>query len=172
VQEAYFQSKGCTFANPSGTIPLTDDPEPDQELSFENTPENGKSLSIAMTSSVSPHAGWADVSNIWKFYTTSVGKAVGSCGETDGQEITPKGPSDPSLPSNANPENPPWPTGIFNMTIEGQGCQYRCDGTNAGRLFCPHKQISCSEDSVRSKKEGMLKCGSTSFFHATVYCDF
>ena len=103
---------------------MIDDPELDLGLSIEDTPENGKSLSIAMTSSVSPHGGGADVSNIWKFYTISVGKAVGSCGETDGQEITPEGPSDPSLPSNADPEYPPWPGGIFNMTIEGQGCQY------------------------------------------------
>lgn len=151
---------------------MTDDPEPDPELSIEDTPENGKSLSIAMMSNVSPHFGGADVTHMWKFYTTTVGKAVGSCGETDGQEITSAGPSDPSLPSIADPENPPWPGGIFNVTLEGNRCQYKCDGTNAGKLFCPDKQISCSEDSAKRKKEGTLKCGSDIFFHATVFCDF
>ena len=105
MQEADFQFKGCTFTNPSATVPLSDDP-------------------------------------------------------------------DLNLPSNTDPKNPPWPAGIFDMTIEGQGCQYKCAGTNIGRLFCPDKQVSCSEDSAKSRKEGMLKCESDHFFHATIFCDF
>lgn len=58
------------------------------------------------------------------------------------------------------------------MTIEEQGCQYKSDGTNAGRLFCPNKQICCSGDSAKSKKEGMLKCRSRISFHATVFLQF
>lgn len=131
------------------------DEDSDTEWSIKDMPENGKSLSNAMTSIVSPQCGTAGVNNMWKFYTTSVGKAVGSCGETDGQEVTSQGPSSLILP-----------------TIDGQSCQYKCDGTHAGRLFCPYKQISCSEDLAKSKKEGILKCGSNNFFHAVVFCDF
>jgi hypothetical protein len=135
-------------------------------------PSKGKSLSIAMMSTVSPHMGYADVDITWKFYTVSVGKAVGSCGETDGQEITPQDPSDPKLPSNLSTDSPPWPAGTFKLKIEDQDCEYKCDGTNPGRLFCPNKQIACVEDSAKSKKDGTMKCGSYSFFHATVFCDF
>jgi hypothetical protein len=138
----------------------------------DDKPSKGKSLSIAMFSTVSPHGGFADVDIKWRFYTVSAGKAVGSCGETDGQEITPQGPSDPKLDSNTSSDNPPWPAGTFKLKIEDQDCEYKCDGTNPGRLFCPNKQITCVEDSAKSKKEGTKKCGSYSFFHAAVFCDF
>lgn len=58
------------------------------------------------------------------------------------------------------------------LIIEEQECEYKCDGTNPGRLFCQKKEIACREDSAKSHKEGMLKCGEGNFFHATVFCDF
>ncbi|PSN67822.1 hypothetical protein BS50DRAFT_665225 [Corynespora cassiicola Philippines] len=126
-------------------------------------PKPGKSLSIAMVSSVISHSGGADVDSTWNFYTTTSGKAVGSCGETDGEKLTPEeGSSDIKLPPGVagNTENPPWPGGSFKLKIEGEECEYKNDGTNPGRLFCPKKEISCKEDSMKSKKEGSLKCGS------------
>ncbi|KAL6712089.1 hypothetical protein ACN47E_003132 [Coniothyrium glycines] len=134
----------------------------------EEKPSKGWALSIAMMSMVASHSGWAEISNTWRFYTTPVGKAVGSCGETDGQELTPS----VSMDSNADVTNPPWPAGVFDLTIEGEKCQYKCDGTNAGRLFCPNRQISCVGDDAKGSPEGKKMCGSRVSFHAVVYCDF
>lgn len=135
-------------------------------------PSKGKALSIAMVTTVNSHAGGATVDSEWHFFTTSVGKAVGSCGETDGQQLIPTGGSDFPISGEPDSGNPPWPAGIYNLIIEGKDCEYKCDGTSPGRLFCGDKQISCTEDSIKSKPEGKLKCGSRQFFHAVVYCGF
>jgi hypothetical protein len=135
-------------------------------------PSKGKALSIAMRTTVSPHAGYADTDVAWEFYTTSVGKAVDGCGKTDGEKLTPKGPSETGLPTNLSTDNPPWPGGEFKLTIEGVDCTYKCNGKNAGRLFCPNREIACVEDSAKSKKDATKMCGTMSFFKATVYCDF
>jgi hypothetical protein len=113
-------------------------------------PSKGWSLSIAMGSQVNSHSGGADVSRAWKFYTTKVGKPVSSCGETDGQEISAQSNDQPVETPDID-DNPPWPAGIFKLNIEGEACEYKCDGTNPGRLFCPQKQIPCQEDSMKSK---------------------
>ncbi|KAF2850713.1 hypothetical protein T440DRAFT_396568 [Plenodomus tracheiphilus IPT5] len=138
----------------------------------EPKPSTGKSLSIAMTSLVNSHGTFATVDSTWSFYTTSVGKAVGSCGETDGEKLTPQGGTSTSLSPSADIENPSWPAGEFKLNIEGESCEYKCDGTNSGRLFCPKKEIECREDTGKSKADGVLKCGSRVKFHAVVYCDF
>ncbi|PVH92050.1 hypothetical protein DM02DRAFT_701765 [Periconia macrospinosa] len=137
-------------------------------------PKPGNSLSIAMVSTVNAHSGGATVDSTWNFFTTPVGKAVGSCGETEGEKLIPEeGSTNDKLPSDVagKTDNPPWPTGSFKLKIEGQECEYKNDGSNPGRLFCPKKEISCQEDSMKSKKEGSLRCGQ-GFFHAVVYCDF
>ncbi|PVH93640.1 hypothetical protein DM02DRAFT_695367 [Periconia macrospinosa] len=135
-------------------------------------PSKGKAMSIAMVATVNSHAGGATVNSEWHFFTTSVGKAVGSCGETDGQQLIPTGGSNVHISGKPDSENPPWPAGIYNLNIEGKDCEYKCDGTNPGRLFCGDKQIPCTEDSMKSKPEGKLKCGSRTSLHAVVYCDF
>lgn len=142
----------------------------DQVLISSLKPSKGWSLSIAMVSQVNSHSGGADVSREWKFYTTRVGKAVGSCGETEGQSLAVETSDKP--PANADSDNPPWPGGIFKLEIEGEKCVYRCDGTNPGRLFCPKKEITCVEDGKRRGEGGTMKCGSRVFFHPVVYCDF
>lgn len=135
-------------------------------------PSKGKALSIAMVTTVNSHAGGATLNSEWNFFTTSVGRAVGSCGETDGQKLIPTGGSDVRISGSPDTENPPWPGGAYKLNIDGKDCEYKCDGTNAGRLFCGDKQISCAEDILKSKPEGKLKCGSRTTFHAVVYCDF
>ena len=45
-------------------------------------------LSIAMVTTVSVGGMSATSDSQWKFYTAMVGKAVGSCGETEGQSVT------------------------------------------------------------------------------------
>jgi hypothetical protein len=132
-------------------------------------PSKGWSLSIALVSSVSPHLGGADTDHVWRFYTTKVGKAVGSCGETEGQAI---GAESNDKPINPDIYNPPWVGGTYKLNIEGEACEYKCDGTNPGRLYCPKKEITRKEDSLKAKKEGSLKCGNAQFFHPVVYCDF
>jgi hypothetical protein len=97
-------------------------------------PSKGKSLSIAAVSQVNSHGTSASSNIAWTFYTTSVGKAVGSCGETDGEKITPSGGTSVSLPSSMDIANPPWPAGEFKLDIEGAACEYKCDGTNPGRM--------------------------------------
>lgn len=136
-------------------------------------PSAGKSLSIAMMTAISPHIGRADIDNTWRFYTTTVGHAVGCDWKSNlVQEITPEGPSDAKLPNNVDSENLPWPAGDFKLNIEGEECYYKCDGTNAGRLFCPQREISCQEDSAKSKADGINKCNPYVRWHAAVYCDF
>ncbi|KAF1994058.1 hypothetical protein P154DRAFT_586974 [Amniculicola lignicola CBS 123094] len=117
------------------------------------TPKPGKSLSIAMVSSVNTHAGSANVDSTWTFYTTTVGKAVGSCGETEGEKLTPEeGSTNVKLPAEVagNTDNPPWPGGSFKLKIEGEECEYKNDGTNPGRLFCPQREIYCKEEDMKS----------------------
>lgn len=141
------------------------------DLDAVSTMKRGNSLSIAMVSTVNSHSGSADISSTWNFYTTTVGKAVGSCGETDGEKITPgEGSSDVRLSGDL--ENPPWPGGSFKLKIGGEDCEYKNDGTNPGRLFCPKKQIVCREDHMKSKKEGSVRCGARGYFHPVAYCDF
>lgn len=135
-------------------------------------PSKGNALSIAMTTTVNSHSGGATADSSWNFFTTSAGKAVGGCGETDGQRLIPTGGSNVNIPGDPDSKNPPWPAGIYDLSIEGKDCQYKCDGTNPGRLFCGDRQISCAEDSLKSKSDGRLTCGSRTSFHAVVYCDF
>jgi hypothetical protein len=162
----------CTEGGTDCDAPQPNPKKPKPESTPESKPSKGMSLSIAMWTGVSPHGTSASTENDWKFYTTKVGQAVGSCGETQGQAIEVKSDDKPAGGSNADPKNPPWPAGIFGLSIEGEACQYKCDGQGAGRLFCPKKEIACREDSMKSKAEGTLKCGSNQFHHAVVYCDF
>jgi hypothetical protein len=136
-------------------------------------PGKEKSLSIAMMSTIYAHVGHAEVHSEWKFYSVTAGQAVGPCGQTDGKEIIPQWPSVVVVPSPAgdDPENPPWPTGEFKLTVEGLDCTYKNDGKSPGRLFCGGRQIACKEDDAKSKKDGVKKC-NRDYFHAVVYCDF
>lgn len=98
-------------------------------------PKPGKLLSIAMVSSVNSHPGGANVGS-WNFYTTTTGKTVGSCGETEGEKLTlGDGSTNANVAGDIN--NPPWPGGSFKLKIEGEQCEYKNDGTNPDRLFCP-----------------------------------
>jgi len=79
-----------------------------------------------MTTIVNSHSGGATVHSQWHFYTVSVGKAVGRCGETDGKEIVPHGGTSTKLPSSADSASPPWPAGEYKLNIEGEECEYKC----------------------------------------------
>ncbi|KAI4710425.1 hypothetical protein J4E89_004880 [Alternaria sp. Ai002NY15] len=129
----------------------------------------GMALSIAMVTHYSGHGTSVSVNHEWKFYTTSVGKAVGSCGETDGKEIV---ADTDETPRPGSDSKAPFPGGIFKLDIEGEACTYKCDGNNPGRLFCPQREIACREDSKKNMEVGAMKCGRDQFFAPSVFCDF
>jgi hypothetical protein len=126
-------------------------------------------LSIAMVITYNAMEPYPVPKFQWKFYTTKVGKAVGSCGETEGQSIT---ADSNNRPTSGTMVNPPWPAGIFRLDIEGETCMYKCDGTNPGRLFCPKKEIACHEDPKKRKADGLLECRSGGLFHPIIYYNF
>ncbi|KAF2793033.1 hypothetical protein K505DRAFT_350230 [Melanomma pulvis-pyrius CBS 109.77] len=136
-------------------------------------PSTGKALVIAMIAAITPHVGYADINNQWHFFTTEVGHAVDCDRKSDPvHEIIPQGPSDPKLSPDVDPKNLPWPGGDFTLNINGEECHYKCDGTSAGRLFCSKTEISCKENSMKSRSNGLLHCGSFVMFHAAVWCEF
>jgi hypothetical protein len=138
-------------------------------------PAKGKSLSIAMLTQVNSHSGGASFDAQWHFYTTATGHAVGcdSSADTQVSEISPQGPSDPKSSFEGDHKNLPWPAGTYELDIEGEKCSYKNDGKGAGRLFCPKREIGCSEDSKKSTDQGLPACGSSRVtFHPAVYCDF
>jgi hypothetical protein len=138
-------------------------------------PSKGKSLSIAMVTQVNSHGGGASYDAQWHFYATAVGHEVSCDPSSDNQvsEIANKGPSDAKFNFGGDQRNLPWPAGTYNLSIDGEDCQYRNDGTNPGRLFCPKKEISCTEDSKKNTDQGLPGCSSTRVkFHPAVYCDF
>lgn len=149
-----------------------DAPETEPKAPAEPKPSKGMALSVAMVTSIISHGIGASVTNEWKFYTTKVNKAVGSCGETEGVELQAESNDKPRGGENADPKNPPFPGGTFKLNIEGEACTYKSSGDNAGNLSCPDREISCAEDDKKSKEEGMLQCGSNQFFHAVVHCNF
>jgi hypothetical protein len=148
--------------------------EPDSGPS-DDKPPKGKSLSIAMVTQVDSHSGGASYNAQWHFFTTSVGHEVScdSSSDTQVSEISSQGPSDAKANFGGDHKNLPWPAGVYNLNIEGEDCQYRNDGTNPGRLFCPKREISCTEDSKKSTDQGLPGCSSSRVtFHPAVYCDF
>jgi hypothetical protein len=62
---------------------------------------------IAMATSISVGGLFATADNQGKFYTASVGKAIGSSDETEGQSITAESNYKPAGGSNADPNNLP-----------------------------------------------------------------
>ncbi len=65
-----------------------------------------------------------------------------------------------------------WPGGDYKLSIEDQKCEYKCDGTNAGRLFCEKKEVGCQAYPERGNGSTSMQCAQTSFMLPVVYCDF
>jgi hypothetical protein len=136
-------------------------------------PSKGKSLSIAMVTQVNSHSGGASLDAQWHFYTTPVGHAVGCDTDSQAQEIQSQGPSDTKSDFKGDHKKLGWPGGTFGLNIEGEQCQYKSSGSNAGRLFCPKREIECKEDGKRTTDQGLPGCSSSRVkFHPAVYCDF
>jgi hypothetical protein len=144
-----------------------------QEESVEDKPPKGMSLSIVLEATT--HGSFpSHLESKWEFYAVKTGESIGKCGEPEGEIIVADPNRDkPAGWEKADPHNPPWPAGIFPLNIWGEPCEYKCDGTGPGKLFCPKKEITCVEDPMKSKKEdGTMECTSYRFLHKVVYCDF
>jgi hypothetical protein len=140
-----------------------------------DTTSKGKALSIAMVTIVNSHSGSATYDAQWRFYTTTVGHGVSCDFASDNRvsEIASQGPSDTISNFSGDHKNLPWPAGVYNLNIEDEDCQYKNDGTNPGRIFCPKREISCMEESKKSTDQGLPGCSSSRVtFHPAVYCDF
>ncbi|KAI4941985.1 hypothetical protein J4E91_010372 [Alternaria rosae] len=118
--------------------PNKKDPKPGSgsEAPASSKPSKCMALSIAMVTHYSGHRTSVSVDHEWKFYTTSVGKAVGSCGETDGKEIIADSDETPRVGSDSKT---PFPGGIFKLDIEGE------------------REIACREDSKKNIEVGAMK---------------
>jgi hypothetical protein len=134
---------------------------------------NRKALSIVMTTNIHPSPIKSTTENKWRFFTTKIAHAVG-CGEESDivHEIVPLEGTDPTLPPEADYNNPPWPGGDYKLNLYGESCTYKNDYRSPGRLFCPNKEIPCMEDFAKGKgKDGTDDC-TLGFAHAVVFCEW
>jgi len=156
----------CDVPQPNRKYPK---PGSKPEAPASSKPSKRMAFSIAMITHYYGHGTSVSFNHEWKFYTTSVGKAVGSCGETDGKEIVADTDETPRASSDSKT---PFPGGIFKLDIEGEACTYKCNGNTPGGLFCPLREITCRENSKKNMEVGAMKCGRDQFFAPSVFCDF
>ncbi|KAF2749248.1 hypothetical protein M011DRAFT_475975 [Sporormia fimetaria CBS 119925] len=141
-----------------------------------NPQEGPRALSIVLRQVINTSIGAGTVGNKWRFYNTKQNTRV-ECDKDSNlwREIIPRG--DPHeleklTPSDVDIRNIPWPGGIFKLTIDGEDCEYKCDGKGEGRLFCPGREITCHEDPEKKKTGDPRTCGSSrEMIHAAVVCD-
>jgi hypothetical protein len=145
AQEAYMQTKGCRFVNP--------DKDTDT-----------KAISIIYRSKV--EGTYAE--NDWYVYQTPVG--VSALCKPEDQTIAKWSADDGAWLSNV----PAWPTGTFDINVDGMECQFKNDNTNPGALWCKGRSdaISCYKDSKLDKKEGKYCHGGRIFQQPYVYCQW
>ncbi|KAL2069318.1 hypothetical protein VTL71DRAFT_15656 [Oculimacula yallundae] len=157
------------YGTPDAQVVPKDD-EPAEVL-----PKSGRGLIIALHQTVNSHIGGADIDNAWKFFTTPVGHGLDcSLGADPVVEIKAEGPSDANFGRNLgfnSKDNMPWTGGDYKLVIDGQDCHYKSDGSNAGRLFCPTREISCEPDTMRVHNEDAMRCGRN-LVKSNVFCKF
>ncbi|KAH7389216.1 hypothetical protein BKA64DRAFT_747802 [Cadophora sp. MPI-SDFR-AT-0126] len=163
------------FNNLYGVPDAQDAPRDDEPA--EVLPKSGRGLIIAYWAQVSPKfGGGGNVDQSWKFFTTPLGRGPDcSLGTDPVVEINPEGPSDAKFGPNLNFDsktNMPWPGGEFKLMIDGQECHYKNDGSNAGRLFCPTREISCDADRARKENDDAQRCNGYNFLKPNVFCQF
>lgn len=112
----------------------------------------------------------------WIFYGPPVGTSAVCGGEEGAPGIIPF-----ELAFNQGSQDewdinhPPWPGGIFALTdVYGEDCEFKCDGTNAGALFCGDREVKCKADPAKySGKDGTHACPGTPYIHhAAVLCEW
>lgn len=158
------------YGTPDAQVTPRDD-EPAEVL-----PKSGRGLVVVLYERVSPSFRQVDIEYSWKFFTTPLGRGIDcSLGTDPVVEIKPEGPSDAVFGHNLSFDpktDVPWPGGDYKVVIDGQECHYKNDGSNAGRLFCPTREISCEEDRASKQYDDMQHCDSYTLLKSNVFCQF
>ena len=69
---------------------------------------------------------------------------------------------------------PAWPSGTFDINVDGMECQYKNDGTNPGALWCKNQAgpFKCYKDDKLDKKDGKYCDGARIYQQPYVYCQW
>ncbi|KAJ4293386.1 hypothetical protein N0V90_008669 [Kalmusia sp. IMI 367209] len=163
---------------PSPSAKPSQSPKPNPSPLPSPTPQPTKAISVVLSDTIPP----GTQTNIfsWRIFAVDVGKD-GACGRDvksllhNGRDTWETDFSDHTL------DYPVWPGGTFplNKLFGEEGCTFKCDGTNAGALFCPSfngNGVGCRADPAKTAGPGaIIKCGSEKNYvweHATVYCEW
>lgn len=111
----------------------------------------------------------------WLFYEHNIGDPVG-CFNTDDAWQFEEPQSETKEDEPAWPSNPEINSEDFDEpSILPQGCSYRNDGTNAGRLFCPDFEgggVNCKEHEDHMKADKWYDCGDNDRRRVAVVCEW
>lgn len=118
-------------------------------------PNNNKALSIMMEKD-------GETFN-WIFYETPRGEAAGC--NTDKKPVF-KGPNFGGV----NIDDPPNPSGDYNMDVWGRPCKWVGNGDNPGQLICGDEHISCQKSSSSSPTIDCPNTGRKQ--HEGAFCEF
>jgi hypothetical protein len=128
-------------------------PAPKQDLP-PVPPNNNKALSIMLEKD-------GDTYN-WVFYETPRGEPAGC--NTNKKPVF-KGPNF----SGVNIDDPPNPSGDYNMDVWGRPCKWHGNGENSGELICNDEHISCQD----STSATTFDCPNSSRKqHEGAFCEF
>lgn len=111
----------------------------------------------------------------WLFYEHNIGDPVGCFDRENAWQF-----EEPM--SEKKDDMPDWPANpeinredFDEPSILPQGCYYRNDGTNAGRLFCPDLPgggVNCKEHEDRKNPDKWYECGDEARRRAAVVCEW
>ncbi|ORY03676.1 SGNH hydrolase-type esterase domain-containing protein [Clohesyomyces aquaticus] len=139
-------------------------------------PPKSKALTVVFQEQVTESPG---PDHQWMFYEASLGQEA-VCSHNGAKAIDPVEPVDGGTKSpDGDVDNPPWAAGTYKFKAYGEDCEYKCDGNNAGALFCPSFQggVTCQEDTSKAKgRDGTVYCGNDGFAskseHAVAFCEW
>jgi hypothetical protein len=153
--------------------------EPPQDP--QEDPKPTKALSINFESKYDHTEGeaadWVTLwfKRTWLFYEHNIGDPVG-CFDRENAWQFEESMSEKQDDMLDWPSNPEINREDFDEpSVLPQGCYYRNDGTNAGRLFCPDLPgggVNCKEHEDRKKPEKTYECGDKGRRRAAVVCEW
>jgi hypothetical protein len=144
------------FLESSNSIPISTQAAPSSTPT--SAPTSGKSMALSIVLEEYIH-DLPPTTMEWIFFSGEYGKDP-TCDHNDAKrmKIT-EGPV--NFDGNANLgliDRPPLPGGTFKFNTNGQDCEYRNDGSNAGALICGNDpQYSCQENDERNAGEKATK---------------
>lgn len=118
-------------------------------------PNNNKALSIMMEKDGDNYQ--------WIFYDTPRGEAAGC---NTNKNVVFYGPTFTGV----NIDEPPNPSGDYNMNVWGRPCKWAGNGDNPGELICNDEHISCQKATADAKT---IDCpNSSKKQHEGAFCEF